>query len=85
MLVGPAFPPPQPLKSVEAPTMAIVMLIAVRRSPLPPHSLADVFMAVHHREGNKGGNLGSAPPVSANYNKLISCCTGHVDQPTIGR
>ena len=57
MLVGPAFPPPQPSASVEAPTMAMVMPITVRRSPLRPHSLADVFMAIHHGGATRGGTL----------------------------
>ena len=83
MLVGPTSSPPQLSTSVEASTMAIAMPMAVRGSPLRPHSLVDAFMAVHHGGGNKG--LGSAPPVAAGYNERISCCTGPVDQPTVGR
>ena len=85
ILAGPASPPPQPSTSVEAPTMAIVMPIAVRGSPLRPHSLVDAFMAVHHGEATRRGNLGGAPPVAASYNKCIGCCTCCVDQRTIGR
>ena len=37
--------------------MAMVMPIAIRGSPLRPHSLADAFMAVHHRRVSTGGTL----------------------------
>ena len=62
MLAGPASPPPQPPTSVEAQTIAMVILIAVRGSPLRPHSLADAFMAVHHEGATKGGTLVVPPP-----------------------
>ena len=52
ILARPASPPPQLSTSVEAPTMAMVMPIAVRGSPLRPHSLANAFMAVHHGGGD---------------------------------
>ena len=80
MLAGPASPPPQPPTSVEAQTMAMVIPIAVRGSPLRPHSLADAFMAVHYK-----GAPWWCPPILAGYNKLISCCTGRIDQLTVGR
>ena len=57
MLVGPTSPPPQSSTSMEAPTMAIMMPIAVRGSPLQPYSLADAFMAVHHGEATRRGTL----------------------------
>ena len=57
MLVGPASSPPQPLTLVDAPTMAVVMPIAVRGSPLRPYSLTDAFMAVHHEGVTRGGTL----------------------------
>ena len=55
ILARPASPPPQPSTLVEAPTMAIVMPITVRGSPLRPHSLVDAFMAVHHGEATRRG------------------------------
>ena len=57
MLAGPASPQPQPSTSMEAPTMAMVMPIAVRGSPLRPHSLVDAFMAIHHGGPTRGGTL----------------------------
>ena len=62
MLVGPTSPPPQPSTSMEAPMMAIMMPIAVRGSPLRPHSLADAFMAVQHGGATRRGTLVVAPP-----------------------
>ena len=62
MSAGFASPPPQPLTSVEAPTMAIVMPIAVRGSPLRPHSLVDVFMVVHYERATRGGTFVVPPP-----------------------
>ena len=61
MLVGLTSPPPHPSTSVNAPMMAIVMPMAIRGSPLRPHSLANVFTAIHHGGGRLGGNLGGAP------------------------
>ena len=57
MLVGPAYPPPHPSTSLDAPTMATVMPIAIRGSSLRPHSLIDVFMVVHHGGATRGGPL----------------------------
>ena len=66
MLAGPGSPPPQPPTSVEAQTMAMVMPIAIRGSPLRPHSLGDAFMGVHHEGATKGGTL-VVPP---HFNRL---------------
>ena len=57
MLVGPTSPPPHPSTSLDAPTMATVMPIAIRGSLLRPHSLTDAFMVVHHGGATKGGPL----------------------------
>ena len=87
MYVGWAhFSPSHPSTSVDASMMAIVMPIAVKESPLRPHFCSDAFMAVHHPGGaTRGEPWWCPPPISANYNKWISCCTCRVDQPTIGR
>ena len=57
MLAGPASPSSPRTSLADAPTMAIVMPIAVRGSPLRPHSLVDAFMAVHHQGAITGGTL----------------------------
>ena len=62
MVVGPASPPTQPSTSVEAQTMAMVMPITVRGSPLQPHSLANAFMAIHHGRATRGETLVVPPP-----------------------
>ena len=53
ILVGPVSLPPPSTSSVDAPTMVIMMPIAVRGNPLRPHSFSDAFMAVHHGRATK--------------------------------
>ena len=84
MLARPVSSPPPPTASVEATTMAIMMPIAARGFPLRSHSLTDAFMATQHRGATRERTLVVPPPISANYNERISCCTGRIDQPTIG-
>ena len=62
ILARPTSPQPQPSTSVEAPTMAIVMPIAVRGSFLRPNSLANAFMVVYHGEATRRGTLVVPPP-----------------------